>query len=177
MPLKNKEARAAYNKDHREKNKEAYKAYNKDYREKNKEARVAYNKAYRERNKESRAAYNKVYRERNKEALAVRRKAYNAENKEARAAYNKAFYMLRKYGITLAEKKEMLNEQGNKCKICLQEFNDKVVSCVDHCHTMGKIRGLLCRQCNVGLGNFKDNPLALVKAAEYLKEQGEEDVR
>ena len=144
-------------------------AYGKAYREKNKEALVAYRKAYYEKNKEA----IKAYREKNKEAM----KAYQEKNKEALAAYNKAFYMLRKYGITLAEKKEMLNEQGNKCKICLQEFNDKVVSCVDHCHTMGNIRGLLCRQCNVGLGNFKDNPVALIKAAEYLKEQGEEDVR
>jgi hypothetical protein len=155
------------------KNKEAKKAYY----EKNKEARVAYNRAYRERNKEARAAYNKAYRERNKEALAVRRKAYNAENKKARAAYRKAYHVLKNYGITLEEKKKMLNGQRNKCKICLQEFNDKVVSCVDHCHTMGNIRGLLCRQCNIGLGNFQDNPLALIKAAEYLKNQGEQDGR
>jgi len=173
MPHKTAEARVAYSKAYYEKNKEA----RKDYYKKNKEARRAYDKDYYKKNKEAKSAYDKAYREENKEALEVRRKAYYEKNKEAKAAYDKAFFLLRKYGITLVEKKKMLNEQGNKCKICLQEFNDKVVSCVDHCHTMGKIRGLLCRQCNVGLGNFKDNPLALVKAAEYLKEQGEEDVR
>jgi tetratricopeptide (TPR) repeat protein len=173
MPLKNKEARAAYKKDHREKNKEAYKAYSKTYREKNKEAIAAYQKAYREKNKEAIAAYIKDYQEKNKEAI----KAYREKNKEARAAYQKAYDVLKRYGITLAEKKKMQDEQGNKCKICYQDFPSDVAPNVDHCHTSGKVRGLLCWNCNIGLGSFKDNPLVLIKAAEYLKEQGEEDVR
>ena len=136
---------------------------------KNKEAQ----KAYYEKNKEACKAYSKAYKEKNKEAIAAQRKSYREKNKEA----IKAYLILKKYGITLAEKKEMLNEQGNKCKICLQDFPSDVAPNVDHCHTSGKVRGLLCWNCNIGLGSFKDNPVVLIKAAEYLKEQGEQDVR
>ena len=164
MPFKNKETRKVYY----EKNKEAIAAYKKDHYEKNKEAYAAYSKNYYEKNKEAvKARY-----EKNKEDILAYKKDYQEKNKESIAAYRKAYDVLRKYGMTLAEKKKMQDEQGNKCKICLQEFNDKVASCVDHCHTTGNIRGLLCRQCNVGLGNFQDNPLALIKAAEYLEEAG-----
>ena len=188
MPFKNKEARKVYyeknkeaiaarKKSYYEKNKEAYAAYRKNYYEKNKEAIAASGKAYREKNKEAIEAYRKVYYEKNKEAIAAYKKDYQEKNKESIAAYRKAYDVLRKYGITLAEKKKMKDEQENKCKICYQNFSSDVEPHVDHCHTTGEIRGLLCRQCNVGLGSFKDNPVALVRAAEYLKEQGEEDVR
>jgi hypothetical protein len=42
---------------------------------------------------------------------------------------------------------------------------------IDHCHTTGAIRGLLCHGCNVGLGYFKDSPERLIKAAEYLQKR------
>ena len=61
--------------------------------------------------------------------------------------------------------KKMLEEQGNKCLAC-DEFHDLVV---DHDHATGKIRGLLCKKCNTGLGHFRDNPEALERAAEYLR--------
>ena len=144
---------------------------------KNKEARAAYQKAYYKKNKEAYKAWTKAYREKNKEAIAASNKAYREKNKEAKAAYQKAYTVLKRYGITLAEKNKMQDEQENKCKICHQDFLADVEPHVDHCHTSGKIRGLLCSRCNLGLGHFQDNPLALVKAAEYLKEQGEEDVR
>ena len=99
------------------------------------------------------------------------------KNKEAIAAQRKAYIILKNYGITLVEKKKMQDEQGNKCKICQKAFTSDCKSNVDHCHTSGKIRGLLCWKCNIGLGHFQDNPLVLIKAAEYLKNQGEQDGR
>ena len=178
MPPKTAEAKAAYNKAYREKNKEDISAYEKPYREKNKDPIAAYQKAYREKNKEA----IKSYREKNKEARLAYNKDYYEKNKEARKNYFETYYqekhkdtlLLRRYGITLAEKNKMQDEQGNKCKICYRDFSSDVEPNVDHCHTSGKVRGLLCQQCNVGLGNFKDNPLVFIKAAEYLKEQGEE---
>ena len=104
-------------------------------------------------------------------------KAYQEKNKESIAAYKKAYDVLTKYGITLVERKKMQDEQGNKCKICQKAFTSDCKSNVDHCHTSGKIRGLLCWKCNIGLGHFQDNPLVLIKAAEYLKNQGEQDGR
>ena len=181
MPYKIAEEEVAYQKAYYEKNKEARLAYKKDYYEKNKEDRLAYKKDYYEKNKESIAAYIKAYREENKEDISAHNKDYYKKNKEARLTYQKAYreenkdaILFRRRGITLAEKNKMKDEQGNKCKICYRDFSSDVEPNVDHCHTSGKVRGLLCQQCNVGLGNFKDNPLELVKAAEYLKEQGEE---
>jgi len=78
--------------------------------------------------------------------------------------------LLRKYGITPDEYKEMLKEQQDKCKICERDFDGEVnVPHVDHCHSSGKVRGLICRTCNTGLGNFEDRTDWLKKAVEYLE--------
>jgi hypothetical protein len=64
----------------------------------------------------------------------------------------------RQYGITLAEYEEMLKAQDYKCAICGNE--DEVEGrrlAIDHCHTKGNVRGLLCGKCNRGLGLFYDN--------------------
>ena len=76
----------------------------------------------------------------------------------------------RLYGITLEEYDKMLSDQEYRCAICdkhQDEFKKKLH--VDHCHTTGKIRGLLCQKCNQGLGLFGDNKNLLIKASEYLK--------
>jgi hypothetical protein len=70
-----------------------------------------------------------------------------------------------RYGITMEEKQVMSDAQGGKCLIC-QQVKPLVV---DHCHAALKIRGLLCSNCNSGLGLFKDNPEWLIRAAEYLQ--------
>ncbi len=73
-----------------------------------------------------------------------------------------------KFGITLDQFNEMAKAQNNTCLICQQpEVNGNRLS-VDHCHKTGKIRGLLCDGCNVGLGRFKDSPELLEKARRYL---------
>ena len=59
----------------------------------------------------------------------------------------------------------MLDQQKGKCAICNQEMEKPYV---DHCHNTKKIRGLLCVNCNFGLGSFKDNPKLLMKAIKYL---------
>lgn len=80
----------------------------------------------------------------------------------------------RKYGITYETYEKMSKNQGNLCAIC---NNPQIIKhivrnenlCLDHCHKSGKIRGLLCASCNIGIGHFKDNPEYLIAAAEYLK--------
>lgn len=73
--------------------------------------------------------------------------------------------LMHDYGITLLEYIEMADRQDWKCLICLKESELHV----DHCHTGGDVRGLLCGNCNRGLGLFADNPEALVRATDYLK--------
>ncbi len=80
--------------------------------------------------------------------------------------------LMKYYGIGLKEYDQMLTNQGGVCKICGEppekRGKDKYLP-VDHCHTTKKIRGLLCKPCNVGLGAFLDSPKLLDKAKEYLK--------
>lgn len=63
----------------------------------------------------------------------------------------------------------MYAKQGGRCAICENNLEIDKLN-VDHCHTTNKIRGLLCDQCNYGLGNFKDNVSTLTKAIKYLNE-------
>ena len=75
-------------------------------------------------------------------------------------------------GIPRGTYDEMLAAQDGKCAICgatkpggrTKRFH------VDHCHTTGQIRALLCNNCNMGLGAFRDKPDLLIKAAEYIRQ-------
>jgi hypothetical protein len=71
----------------------------------------------------------------------------------------------RQYGISEAERDAMIKEQRGFCSICLE--SDAVH--VDHDHKTGRVRGVLCFSCNAALGQFKDRPDALRRAAEYLE--------
>lgn len=70
-------------------------------------------------------------------------------------------------GLSVEDYKTLSNGFGNKCMICSVE-SDKMNLCVDHCHKTNLVRGLLCRQCNAGLGHFKDNNVLAAKAIAYL---------
>jgi hypothetical protein len=73
------------------------------------------------------------------------------------------------YGITLAEFEDMRAAQSDTCAICGTSERGRRDWNVDHDHTTGAVRGLLCEQCNFGLGQFRDNPELLEKAALYIK--------
>lgn len=77
--------------------------------------------------------------------------------------------LIRTYGITLEEYNNMLLQQNELCAICgNKNLPNSGSLAVDHNHTTGKVRGLLCIMCNRGLGNFYDNTEYLTKAIEYL---------
>lgn len=81
-------------------------------------------------------------------------------------------YRIKKlYGLTDEQTAFMLNEQNNKCAICGSEFSSSHDVMIDHCHDTGIVRGLLCINCNWMLGNSRDNPDILLKAAKYLTEK------
>lgn len=81
---------------------------------------------------------------------------------------------LRRYGISLEQYDNMLLKQNGVCAICKQYEtmkNKKGTICnlsVDHDHETGLVRGLLCRNCNVGLGNFSDDIRVMRVAIAYL---------
>jgi len=73
-----------------------------------------------------------------------------------------------RYSLTKEQYHQMLENQGNKCKICNNSSETKLH--VDHCHTTNIVRGLLCNKCNQGLGSFKDNSQYLLQAIKYLQD-------
>lgn len=73
----------------------------------------------------------------------------------------------REYNLDLDEYFEMHNKQNSLCALCEEEKPLQV----DHCHTTGIVRGLLCRDCNVAIGFMKDSPHLLRKAANYVEKQ------
>ena len=82
--------------------------------------------------------------------------------------------LLSAYGINLNEYKARIIAQDSKCPICTKQFSDGAFGpdspVVDHCHTNGHVRGIICNECNRGLGYFRDNKEALMNAAQYLVE-------
>lgn len=85
-------------------------------------------------------------------------------------------YALRtKYGITQEEYDRLFQLQNGKCAGCGKTLDSNL--CVDHDHGTGKVRGLLCKGCNLAIGNVKDNPETFLKLYQYLllwpNEQGE----
>lgn len=77
----------------------------------------------------------------------------------------------RKYSLEEEWYEEKLVEQDFRCAGCLVHQKDlKYSLCVDHCHTTDKPRGLLCKPCNLALGNCNDNPDTLRRLAQYAEE-------
>lgn len=71
------------------------------------------------------------------------------------------------WDMSLIEFQERLAAQGGKCAICTKSITGRDIH-RDHDHTTGEWRGLLCNNCNRGLGHFQDDPALLMKAAEYV---------
>jgi hypothetical protein len=92
-------------------------------------------------------------------------KEYYHNNKEN----VKDTYLQTNYGITLEDYNFLLEDQNKKCKICNSECSTGKSLAVDHNHETGKVRGLLCKNCNIGLGMFFDNIDFLESAVLYLK--------
>ncbi|MFI7292436.1 endonuclease VII domain-containing protein [Streptomyces sp. NPDC050121] len=85
--------------------------------------------------------------------------------KACRAAKARADHLRRHYGITEAERDGMIASQMGLCAICLKA----PAVHVDHCHKTGRVRGVLCFNCNSGLGLLGDDPAAVNRAADYLE--------
>ncbi|MFX0614056.1 endonuclease VII domain-containing protein [Escherichia coli] len=98
---------------------------------------------------------------------------YNStNNKVSNVAYSfeyrKNAYYKSRFGITLECYRNMLKAQNEVCAICGKVNGCGKALAVDHDHETGKVRALLCANCNVGIGLLKDDPNVLKKAYEYL---------
>lgn len=101
------------------------------------------------------------------------REAFRPRNRDARIIFcgrlcNDRAQQVRRYGLTVDDYWKMFDEQGGRCAIC-QEARGRRELAIDHCHTTGRVRGLLCNRCNPGLGNFRDDVARLRAAIAYLE--------
>lgn len=101
---------------------------------------------------------------------AAKARAYADPIRKERIRTNaKLAIIARKYGLTRIEYETLCAQHGNRCAICR---TDAGTLCVDHDHATGKIRGVLCQLCNIGLGGFKDDSMRLRAALKYLSRYG-----
>lgn len=115
------------------------------------------NSAFREKGKEYSRLYHWNHREEVRLQKRIRRLKYE-------------------YGLTLAEFESILKSQNGLCAICgvlmtasAKASKNSLAVTVDHCHTTGKVRGLLCYTCNLALGLFKDSAKTLRSAMSYME--------
>lgn len=85
--------------------------------------------------------------------------------------YSRKYHLKHRYGITEEQFQFMLKLQGDKCPICLESSPRGKGFVVDHDHTTGEIRGIICDLCNKGLGALRDSELIVNNALSYLRKQ------
>lgn len=100
-----------------------------------------------------------------------RQVTYTKNKPELIAKYRRKYILKRIYGLLQKDYDGLLQKQDEKCAICKKDFETKTPH-VDHCHTTGVVRGLLCHNCNTAIGLVKDNVEVLYSAIEYLGKTG-----
>ena len=106
-----------------------------------------------------------------KDCHAADSKQYSAARPPSTPEKNSKYLLKRKYGLTLDEYDDLVLRYGGVCGICKQP-SDKVLV-VDHDHTTGEVRGVLCSSCNTGIGFLGDTIEAVEAALAYLKNHRE----
>ena len=128
--------------------------------------------------KECAAKLLREYRTKDPELHNARARAWSKNNPEKRNATKRAWHKKNKvrlnrerrakmYGISVAQLDLMQAQQNNRCASCGDEF--VTTPEIDHCHKSGAVRGLLCCNCNAGLGMFQDSLARVLLAARYLQ--------
>ena len=124
------------------------------------------------RHSQCKACEKKARLDKGEGAHAARQKVWRENNQEHYRTYAR-LWSYKKLGIKITEKeyKELLKKQGNSCALCGNPPPAARVLCLDHDHKTGKVRGLLCNDCNIALGKFRDNVETLGKAIVYLSKE------
>jgi len=144
------------------------------YRIKTKAHRLEYNRKYQknhpEVNRKSNAKYRALHREKVLETARQYARRVRKENPEEMHKKDRRWAMFKNYGISLEQYDEILQSQNGLCAICQcppGNGNGRYL-CIDHDHSTGGIRGLLCRKCNAALGLVSDSPETLNRMIAYL---------
>ena len=131
-----------------------------DYRKK----KAAYSRTPEQR--AIRTEYMKFWRARNRKRHNELARESHHRNKHKHVQANRNRWLLKNYGITLAEKESMIKRQSGLCKICGKSFTSPRSTHLDHDHRSGLVRGILCHVCNTKLEWYEKNRIAIKK---YLK--------
>jgi hypothetical protein len=132
-------------------------------------------------NKEKLTAQRKEYNEINKVEIAARKREYSQANKEKRRlqlaehrAKNPEIYAIRAirdiYKVTPELAIQLYNRSMDTCECCKEKWDPSIHSnrfCVDHNHTTGEVRGILCHACNKSLGMLRESTAIILALADY----------
>lgn len=103
----------------------------------------------------------------NPEKERNRTNLWRERNKDTLKSSYKKWALKKNYGLSIEEYNSLLKLQNNCCAICNKKEQKKMLA-VDHCHSTGKVRGLLCSKCNTAIGLVKENKETLNKMIAYL---------
>lgn len=133
--------------------------------------------------REKELEWSRRYRANNRDHVREVKRRYADKRREEFSDYARWRHQEKKFGLTRDQYISMLSEQGGRCKFCggeirlerkerteesVRRYHNEIHT--DHCHLTGLTRWLLCRNCNIGIGGFKDNPDVLERAAALVRE-------
>lgn len=104
-----------------------------------------------------------AWRQRNRDRMCAYSRKWRASNRATRNATDRA----KRHGLEPHQVEALVRAQGGRCAICSRVYGSALV--VDHCHETGAVRGMLCHQCNRGLGQLRDSLELVRAAADYLE--------
>lgn len=146
------------------------------------QCRLCHNYKVNERKKNNRDDYNKRM-EKNREKYPEKwKEIYKKIYQQQKNKYGNLLSLKKccdDRGITIERYNELLVQQNHVCAICFQSESRKdprtkmtLRLAIDHCHKTNKVRGLLCHNCNSSLGKMNDDPIRLIRASRYVKNNG-----
>lgn len=149
--------------------------------ERHHEKHLEYSREYSKNNREKIKAWKREDRRKNPEKYRIWNKDQYKKGLEKGGSFYRLSQRLLKYKLTLDDYCKLVETQNNKCAICGNEETRKSTKsdgevsplAIDHCHKTNKVRGLLCRVCNLGIGSFNDDIEIMKKAINYLIEHTE----
>ena len=112
------------------------------------------------------------WRANNRERHRKQARLWREQNPEEASRLDREKNWRKKYGLSPQQYEDMFESQGGRCKLCgsTGPGNGHEYFCVDHHHGSGRVRGLLCHNCNTAIGLLKDDPVLCEAAAVYLRE-------
>lgn len=132
---------------------------------KDKQVKKEYHKLYGQKNRDSILAHKKEYHSR----AEVKKRVAEFQNKYRKTPKGRFLHTAGSKYISFEDYLILEKKHKGLCSICKKQCSSGKKLSIDHCHKTNKVRGLLCSNCNLGIGKFYDNPLLLKRAVSYLK--------